>query len=41
MLVSRGFADAKWYRIAKSKGAPDAARRLLHDGIDLALDLGR
>ena len=40
LLCERGFANAKWYGITKSKQAPMAARRAIEDGIDLALVWG-
>ena len=40
LLTDRGFPDTKWYEIAKSKGAPAAARKALGDGVDLVLIWG-
>jgi diacylglycerol kinase (ATP) len=40
LLRDRGFGNARWYRIQKSKQAPAAARRAIEDGIDLLLVWG-
>jgi diacylglycerol kinase (ATP) len=40
LLRERGFANAVWYRVKKSKKAPAAARKAIEDGVDLVLIWG-
>ena len=40
LLAERGFADARWYRVKKSKQAPAAAREAMRQGVDLVLVWG-